>query len=178
MRQHGQFRVLAAISNHMDPGDVSTLANPEVVDKLKELVKQRGARARRALHCDNARRARGLCFLGGGRGVVNRPSRGEVAERSKAHAWKACTRQKRVVGSTTELPVDIQLDAALHLRGGPSHSCERWSDRLKRAGHNPTLRQCVTHLSVLKNPKTRLSQRFGRHTVMLRGLNPLGSRRA
>jgi len=32
-------RVLAAISNHLDPGDVSTLANPEVVDKIKGLVK-------------------------------------------------------------------------------------------------------------------------------------------
>ena len=32
-------RVLAAISNHQDPGDVSTLANPEIVDKIKELVK-------------------------------------------------------------------------------------------------------------------------------------------
>jgi acetyl-CoA synthetase len=32
-------RVLAAISNRQDPGDVSTLANPEVVDKIKELVK-------------------------------------------------------------------------------------------------------------------------------------------
>jgi acetyl-CoA synthetase len=32
-------RVLAAISNHQDPGDVSTLANPEVVDRIKELVK-------------------------------------------------------------------------------------------------------------------------------------------
>jgi len=32
-------RVLAAISNHQDPGDVSTLANPEVVDTIKELVK-------------------------------------------------------------------------------------------------------------------------------------------
>ena len=32
-------RVLAAISNHKDPGDVSTLANPEVVDKIKALVK-------------------------------------------------------------------------------------------------------------------------------------------
>jgi acetyl-CoA synthetase len=32
-------RVLAAISNHQDPGDVSTLANPEVVDKIKESVK-------------------------------------------------------------------------------------------------------------------------------------------
>ena len=32
-------RVLAAISNHQNPGDVSTLANPEIVDKIKELVK-------------------------------------------------------------------------------------------------------------------------------------------
>ena len=32
-------RVLAAISDHKDPGDVSTLANPEVVDKIRELVK-------------------------------------------------------------------------------------------------------------------------------------------
>ena len=32
-------RVLAAISNRQDPGDVSTLANPEVVDKIKELAK-------------------------------------------------------------------------------------------------------------------------------------------
>ena len=32
-------RVLAAISNHQDPGDVSTLANPEVVDKIREVVK-------------------------------------------------------------------------------------------------------------------------------------------
>jgi acetyl-CoA synthetase len=30
-------RVLAAISNRQDPGDVSTLANPEVVDKIREL---------------------------------------------------------------------------------------------------------------------------------------------
>ena len=29
-------RVLAAISNRQDPGDVSTLASPEVVDKIKE----------------------------------------------------------------------------------------------------------------------------------------------
>ena len=28
-------RVLAAISNHQDPGDVSTLANPEIVDKIR-----------------------------------------------------------------------------------------------------------------------------------------------
>jgi acetyl-CoA synthetase len=31
-------RVLAAISNRQDPGDVSTLANPEVVDRIKELA--------------------------------------------------------------------------------------------------------------------------------------------
>jgi len=33
-------RVLAAISNHQDPGDVSTLANPEVVEKIKDLVRK------------------------------------------------------------------------------------------------------------------------------------------
>jgi acetyl-CoA synthetase len=32
-------RVLASISNRKDPGDVSTLANPEVVDKIRELAK-------------------------------------------------------------------------------------------------------------------------------------------
>jgi len=32
-------RVLSAISNRQDPGDVSTLANPEIVDKIKELAK-------------------------------------------------------------------------------------------------------------------------------------------
>ncbi|WP_439896214.1 AMP-binding enzyme, partial [Burkholderia ubonensis] len=32
-------RVLAALSNHQDPGDVSTLANPEIVDSLRTLVK-------------------------------------------------------------------------------------------------------------------------------------------
>ncbi|KUE88638.1 acetyl-coenzyme A synthetase [Cupriavidus necator] len=31
-------RVLAAISNHQEPGDVSTLANPEVVEKIRELA--------------------------------------------------------------------------------------------------------------------------------------------
>jgi acetyl-CoA synthetase len=31
-------RVLAAISNRQDPGDVSTLANPEVVEKIKSLA--------------------------------------------------------------------------------------------------------------------------------------------
>lgn len=32
-------RVLAAVSNHQDPSDVSTLANPEVVDNIRALVK-------------------------------------------------------------------------------------------------------------------------------------------
>jgi len=32
-------RVLAAISSNQDPGDVSTLANPEVVDTIRELAK-------------------------------------------------------------------------------------------------------------------------------------------
>jgi acetyl-CoA synthetase len=32
-------RVLAAISNGQDPGDVSTLANPEVVDRIRDLAK-------------------------------------------------------------------------------------------------------------------------------------------
>ena len=32
-------RVLAAISNHQDPGDVSTLANPEVVEKIRAAAK-------------------------------------------------------------------------------------------------------------------------------------------
>lgn len=32
-------RVLAAISNGQDPGDVSTLANPEVVDSIKGITK-------------------------------------------------------------------------------------------------------------------------------------------
>ncbi|AQV94186.1 acetate--CoA ligase [Cupriavidus necator] len=31
-------RVLAAISNHQEPGDVSTLANPEVVEKIREVA--------------------------------------------------------------------------------------------------------------------------------------------
>ncbi|WER49654.1 hypothetical protein CupriaWKF_21200 [Cupriavidus sp. WKF15] len=31
-------RVLAAISNHQDPGDVSTLANPEIVEKIRDLT--------------------------------------------------------------------------------------------------------------------------------------------
>jgi acetyl-CoA synthetase len=32
-------RVLAALSNNQDPGDVSTLANPDVIESLRELVK-------------------------------------------------------------------------------------------------------------------------------------------
>jgi acetyl-CoA synthetase len=32
-------RVLAAISNRQDPGDVSTLANPEIVDRIREIAK-------------------------------------------------------------------------------------------------------------------------------------------
>ena len=32
-------RVLAAISNRQDPGDVSTLANPEVVDRIRQIAK-------------------------------------------------------------------------------------------------------------------------------------------
>jgi acetyl-CoA synthetase len=32
-------RVLSAISNQQDPGDVSTLANPEIVDKIKDLAR-------------------------------------------------------------------------------------------------------------------------------------------
>jgi acetyl-CoA synthetase len=32
-------RVLAAISNRQDPGDVSTLANPEIVDRIREITK-------------------------------------------------------------------------------------------------------------------------------------------
>ena len=31
-------RVLAAVSNHQDAGDVSTLANPEIVEKIRELA--------------------------------------------------------------------------------------------------------------------------------------------
>lgn len=31
-------RVLAAISNNMDVGDVTTLANPEVVEEIRRMV--------------------------------------------------------------------------------------------------------------------------------------------
>jgi acetyl-CoA synthetase len=37
-------RVLAAISNRQDPGDVSTLANPEIVDRIREIAKAIDAR--------------------------------------------------------------------------------------------------------------------------------------
>ncbi len=36
-------RVLAAISNHMDTGDITTLANPDIVEQIREIVQ--GARA-------------------------------------------------------------------------------------------------------------------------------------
>jgi hypothetical protein len=31
-------RVLSAITNHMNTGDITTLANPDVVEKVRELV--------------------------------------------------------------------------------------------------------------------------------------------
>jgi hypothetical protein len=31
-------RILAAISNRMNTGDITTLANPDVVEKVRELV--------------------------------------------------------------------------------------------------------------------------------------------
>ena len=39
-------RVLAAISNEMDTGDISTLANPDIVEQIREQVQ---GRARGAL---------------------------------------------------------------------------------------------------------------------------------
>jgi acetyl-CoA synthetase len=36
-------RVLAAISNHMDTGDITTLANPDIVEQIRELVQGRNA---------------------------------------------------------------------------------------------------------------------------------------
>ncbi len=36
-------RVLAAISNHQDVGDVTTLANPEIVEEIKQMEKDAGA---------------------------------------------------------------------------------------------------------------------------------------
>ena len=41
-------RVLAAISNSMDTGDVTTLANPDVVDQIRELVQGTGKIATKA----------------------------------------------------------------------------------------------------------------------------------
>jgi acetyl-CoA synthetase len=34
-------RVLAAISNHMDTGDITTLANPDIVEQIRVLVQGR-----------------------------------------------------------------------------------------------------------------------------------------
>ena len=34
-------RVLAAISNHMDTGDITTLANPDIVGQVRQLVQGR-----------------------------------------------------------------------------------------------------------------------------------------
>jgi acetyl-CoA synthetase len=34
-------RVLAAISNHMDTGDITTLANPDIVEQIREIVQGR-----------------------------------------------------------------------------------------------------------------------------------------
>jgi acetyl-CoA synthetase len=36
-------RVLAAISNNMDTGDITTLANPDIVAQIRELVQGRNA---------------------------------------------------------------------------------------------------------------------------------------
>ena len=35
-------RVLAAISNNLDTGDITTLANPDIVAQIRELVQGRG----------------------------------------------------------------------------------------------------------------------------------------
>ena len=34
-------RVLAAVSNHMDTGDITTLANPDIVEQIRQLVQGR-----------------------------------------------------------------------------------------------------------------------------------------
>src|SRR6202011_3107781 len=34
-------RVLAAISNHMDTGDITTLANPDIVEQVRQIVQGR-----------------------------------------------------------------------------------------------------------------------------------------
>jgi hypothetical protein len=36
-------RVLAAISNRMHTGDITTLANPDIVEQIRELVQGRAA---------------------------------------------------------------------------------------------------------------------------------------
>ena len=41
-------RVLAAISNTMDTGDVTTLANPEVVEQIRQMVQGKGSVVTRA----------------------------------------------------------------------------------------------------------------------------------
>ena len=35
-------RVLAAISNNLDTGDITTLANPDIVAQIREMVQGRG----------------------------------------------------------------------------------------------------------------------------------------
>jgi len=34
-------RILASISNNMNTGDITTLANPDVVEKVRELVQEK-----------------------------------------------------------------------------------------------------------------------------------------
>jgi hypothetical protein len=36
-------RVLAAISNNLSTGDISTLANPDIVESVREMVQGKGA---------------------------------------------------------------------------------------------------------------------------------------
>ena len=36
-------RVLAAISNNMNTGDITTLANPDIVESVREMVQGKGA---------------------------------------------------------------------------------------------------------------------------------------
>ena len=56
------------------------------------------ARRAPAAKRDSSRLSAGL-----GRRSAKLPPRGEVAERSKAHAWKVCIRQKRIAGSNPAL---------------------------------------------------------------------------
>ena len=52
-------RVIAAISNFTDVGDVTTLANPEVVDGIRDQVQTReGGQGRRAARADRGRASR------------------------------------------------------------------------------------------------------------------------